>query len=165
MQQRILSNPLPPDIGMPEKRGGRSGGSNHKEKQFLRHARRVDRDERRRNLLVNVPRTFHPTSSREPAEMLLSPSGVDSSLYQPSPFHRAQHATCARTLPRYLRVIVLWLPPYPNPYSKFGLRPRSSLEPSFTHAASSYGFEPAHSPTMQPSILRLQVLPISASLK
>ena len=113
------------------KRGGRSGGSNHKEKQFS-SPRAAGR--KTTKLLVSVPRTFYtPLQVREPAETPLWPRGVDSSLYQPSPFHRAQHATCAGTLPG---LIVLWLPPYPNPYSKFELRPRSSLEPSFTNAAS-----------------------------
>ena len=107
--------------------------SNHKEKQFIRHARRVDRDERRRTFWSVFLAPFTPHFEREPAETPLSPSGVDSSLYQPSTFHRAQHATCAGILSR---LIVLWLPPYPNPYSKFELRPRSSLEPSFTNAAS-----------------------------
>ena len=36
------------------KRGGRSGGSNHKDKQCIRHARRVDRGERRRTLWTKL---------------------------------------------------------------------------------------------------------------
>ena len=94
--------PLPRDIGMPlEKRGAVGRGvPTTKRNNFLRHARA---GRKTTHLLVRVPRTFYtPLQVREPAEMLLSPSGVDSSLYQPSPFHRAQHATCARTLPRYL---------------------------------------------------------------
>eukprot|EP00964_Phaeocystis_antarctica_P008362 scaffold4509_cov53-Phaeocystis_antarctica.AAC.1 len=85
------------------KRGGRSGGSNHKEKPFIRHARAGRLGRKTTHLLVSVPRTFYtPLQVREPAEPPLSPSGVDSSLINRQLFTRRRHATCARTLPRYL---------------------------------------------------------------